>query len=98
MGDEDVVINAVFDYVFNVIIGNYEHGTVTADRTQAFVDEIITLKVTPDEGYQLKSLTAESSGAPELKRVGNSASDTWTLTIGQSRTVTINAVFEQKSY
>lgn len=51
---------------------SFEHGTVTADKETAAVGETVTLTVTPDQGYELESLTIETvdagepSGAPLL--------------------------------
>ena len=40
----------------NVIIAEMEHGTVIADPTSTFYWELVTLTITPDEGYELDEL------------------------------------------
>ena len=48
------------------------NGTVTADKTTGLVgDELITLTVTPDEGYCLRSLTVIDSNGRELTVTNN---------------------------
>ncbi len=48
---------------------NIEHGTVTTDKTSANMGETVTVTVTPDEGYQLKSLFyMEDAGSVSAER------------------------------
>ena len=47
--------------VYFVTILPTANGTVTADRTEAEQGDTITLTVTPDEGYELLSLTANGA-------------------------------------
>ena len=48
---------------------SFEHGTVTSDKEAASIGETVTLTVTPDNGYEIETLTvtfspeAEPSGA-----------------------------------
>ena len=46
---------------YEVMILVTEHGTVTADYDSAYVGDSVTLTVTPDEGYVLKSLTVKDA-------------------------------------
>ena len=54
------------------IPSSFEHGTVTCENDWAYTNETVTLTITPDNGYQLESLTVDSigdgspSGAPLL--------------------------------
>ncbi len=58
MPGTDITIVAEFELkAFTIGVSpNIEHGTVTTDKTAANMGETITVTVTPDEGYQLKSL------------------------------------------
>ena len=58
MPGTDITIVAEFELkAFTIEVSpNIEHGTVTTDKTAANMGETITVTVTPDEGYQLKSL------------------------------------------
>ena len=83
----------------------FEHGTVECDKETAEYGEIVTLTVTPDEGYELENLSVvivagEPSGAPMLRR----GAETVELTPGENGTytfempaapVTINATFRE---
>ena len=42
-----------------ITINNVEHGTVTANPTEAFIDEEVELSITPDEGYELDTVTVK---------------------------------------
>jgi hypothetical protein len=42
---------------YNVNITDSENGAVTSDKQSAVVGETVTLKVTPDTGYELESIT-----------------------------------------
>jgi hypothetical protein len=49
-----------------VIDAQAEHGTVQADKSTAASGEDVTLTVTPDEGYQMESLTVTDSKSNAL--------------------------------
>ena len=84
---------------------SFEHGTVTSDKAAASIGETVTLTVTPDDGYELETLTVatvdgEPSGAPVLRLRGGSLE----LTPGENGTytfqmpaapVTVNATFKK---
>ena len=72
---------------YGITIAAMEHGTVTADKTTAAAGETVTLTVTPDEGYQLKS---GSLMANDKAVTGN----TFTM---PDKEVRITALFEQKT-
>ena len=88
------------------IPSSIEHGSVTCDKATATQGEIVTLTVTPDEGYELESLTVtidnnEPSGISTLRRRG---AETVELTPGENGTytfempaapVTVNATFTE---
>ena len=54
------------------IPSSFDHGTVGCEKDWAYTNETVTLTVTPDDGYELESLTiataddSEPSGAPLL--------------------------------
>ncbi len=56
--NEDGTINGevVEPTTYAITIGQVENGTVTADKTEAAEDEIITVTATPAEGYKLSAI------------------------------------------
>lgn len=72
-----------------VTIADCAHGEVIAEKNRANAGEAVNLRITPEEGYVLKSLTASDPAAAIAQTEENQA----VLTIG-SRNVTITAVFE----
>lgn len=71
MPNIDVTIVAEFELkAFTIAVSpNIEHGTVTTDKTSANMGETVTVTVTPDEGYQLKSLFyTEDAGSVTAER------------------------------
>lgn len=73
--------------MYGITIAAMEHGTVTANKSVAAAGDIITLTVTPEEGYQLKS---GSLMANDAVVTGN----TFTM---PDKAVRITALFEQKA-
>ncbi|MBO4870588.1 MAG: leucine-rich repeat protein [Muribaculaceae bacterium] len=62
MPADNVTVTATFSLIppttYTITIDeNIENGTVTADKAEAEEGEIVTLTVTPAEGYQLKTIT-----------------------------------------
>ena len=84
---------------------SFENGSVTCDKTEAAEGETVTLTVTPDDGYELETITVttvdgEPSGAPMLRLRGGSLE----LTPGENGTytfqmpaapVTVSATFKK---
>lgn len=71
MPGTDITVVAEFELkAFTIAVSpNIEHGTVTTDKTSANMGETITVTVTPDEGYQLKSLFyTEDAGSVTVER------------------------------
>ena len=54
----NVLVTANFTGIplFNVTVASSEHGTVTADKSQAAEGETVTLTITPDPGYEIDEL------------------------------------------
>ncbi len=70
---------------YGITIATMEHGTVTADKSTAAAGETVTLTVTPDAGYHLKSLMA-----------GDMALDKAPYTFQMpAKEVTVTALFEK---
>ena len=55
----------------NVTIAETENGTVTADKESCPEADEVTLTVTPDEGYQLNTLTVTDADGKDVKVTGN---------------------------
>lgn len=78
----------VAEKTYNVAIaGGITGGTVTVNSTAFAAGADVTLTVTPDDGYQLKSLTYTAEGGEPVAITGNS------FTMPASN-VTVNAEFE----
>ena len=56
---------------FAVNIGEIENGTVTADKTGALEGETVTLTVTPENGYELESLTVKDADNGDVEVTDN---------------------------
>jgi len=83
---------------------SFENGSVTCDKTEAAEGETVTLTGTPDDGYELETLTVTTddatTGAPMLRLLGNSVE----LSPGENGTytfqmpaapVTVSATFKE---
>lgn len=87
---------------------SFEHGSVTCDKESAAEGETVTLTVTPDENYELESLTVttvdgtDPSGAPMLAprraNVDCTAGENGTYTfLMPAAPVTVNATFKEST-
>ena len=63
--DEDVVV--LEDDKEKITVEKFANGTVKANRKSASKGQKVTLTVTPDDGYVLKSLTVTNSKGKEVK-------------------------------
>ena len=86
---------------------SFEHGTVTCDKQTAAQGQTVTLTVTPDNGYELETLTIvtvngnTSDGAPMLAprraNVDYTAGENGTYTfLMPAAPVNVNATFKKK--
>lgn len=75
----------VIEYSIN--ISETEHGIVVADKEKAVAGELITLTITPDEGYELDSIEVKDSD-------DNVISTTETFNMPESD-VTVNVIFKE---
>jgi hypothetical protein len=66
--DSDIVITAEFELIpvaettYAVTIGTIDNGKITADKSTAKEGDTVTLTVTPNEGYQLKTGSLRLNG------------------------------------
>ena len=79
---------------YNVNIDSLEHGSITADKSTAAKDETVTLTITPDEGYELKSIGA-SGASGEVALSGDGNTRTFTM---PAEDVTVSGMFEAIQY
>lgn len=75
----------------NITVNGSNHGTVTADKAQAYEDETVNLTVTPDDGYKLTELTVKDSSNKEVEIKDNK------FTMPKSA-VTVSATFAARDY
>ena len=85
---------------------SFENGSVTCDKTEAAEGETVTLTVTPDNGYELETLTVTTvdatTGAPMLRLLGNSVelspgeNGTYTFAM-PAAPVTVSATFKEST-
>ncbi len=91
----NVTVSATFTTapipIYDITIGSFENGSVTADKDQAEAGDPVALTVTPDTGCRLVSLTVKDSSNQDVALTGN------TFTMPAS-SVTVSAVFEKISY
>ena len=85
----NVTISAVFEKIaYTVTVSSVTGGTIKADKSNANYGDTITLTVTPNTGYKLKSLSV-NNGAVEV------SNNSFTMPNGN---VTVTAVFEKIAY
>jgi len=80
--------------VYSVAVTAADHGTVTADKTQASSGDTVVLTVEADQGYQLKSLSVlvGTDSLTYTQVEGETNQYTFTMLAGN---VTVNAEFEE---
>lgn len=71
---------------FSINCISSQNGTVTADKTSAQLGDTVTLRITPDAGYVLKSLKV--NGAEHVDQVENGG-----LTLTAATDLTVEATF-----
>lgn len=49
-----------------ITVLTYENGTITVSKTKAYLNEIITVTVTPKDGYKVKTFGAETATGGEI--------------------------------
>ena len=95
---ENVTFYAIWENVYTVAVESDGNGTVSASASAAAGGDKITLTVTPDKGYRLKTLTVtDGSGKEiELKKIGGDE-DKYAFEMPASD-VTVNASFKANEY
>ena len=78
---------------YTVTVNESDNGTVEADKSAAAKDEVVTLTVTPNAGYELDALTV-NDGAVEVTKV-NATTYTFVMPEGN---VTVTATFKVITY
>ena len=58
---DDLTLYAQWKQIFTINLEDSPHGNITASQTQAIEGDLITLTVTPDQGYELDALTVTDS-------------------------------------
>jgi hypothetical protein len=81
--------------IYTVTVNSSEHGTVTTSVTSAGEGTTVTLTVSPDSGYQLKSLTVKGSANEDVAVDGTGTSRTFTM---PASNVTVIVEFEAARY
>ena len=76
---------------YSVIVADTEHGAVTVSHKQASRNTPVTITVSPDEGYELESLTVTDGDGDEVDLTRESATE-YTFGMPRSR-VTVEASF-----
>ena len=63
MPADDVTVTATFQAIdYTITISETTNGTVTTDKTTAHIGDVVTLTVSPADGYELEDLTVEADG------------------------------------
>ena len=92
MPADDVVVIATFREIpvttYTITVNPSDNGTVTPSKTEAAEGDVITLTVTPAEGYELETLTVMMGETP----VTVTADNTFTMPAGD---VVVSATFKE---
>ena len=92
MPADDVVVVATFREIpvttYTITVNPSDNGTVTPSKTEAAEGDVITLTVTPAEGYELETLTVMMGETP----VTVTADNTFTMPAGN---VVVSATFKK---
>ena len=94
---KDTTFTAVWTYIppanpnYQIAIGDFANGTVTANPSAAKAGATVTLTATPDEGYALGTLTVTDRFGDAVK-VTEQANGTYTFVMPDGQ-VTVDATF-----
>ena len=86
------VVYEITDLNYSVTVQPTENGTVTADKTSAKFDDVVTLTVTPAEGKELTSINATCGVLTQMPLDSPTEKLTYTLT-GITEDTTVTATF-----
>jgi hypothetical protein len=91
----NVTATAEFEAIsYTITVGQLTNGSVVPDKTSATAGTVISLTVTPDDGYALKAGTlavTDASDAAVTVSAGSGTAHTFTMPMGN---VTVSAEFE----
>ena len=90
------VINPPATYTVTVATG-ITHGTVSADKTTAQKDEVVTITVAPSDDYELDSISVKDADNNDIAKTTVTAGTRYTFVMPENN-VTINVTFKQKYY
>ena len=91
MPSSNVTVDATFKNLYDITVNDAEHGSVSASPTTAIEGETVTLTVTPDDNYQLASITAKDAGDNNVAISGTGNTRTFTM---PASAVTVTPTFE----
>lgn len=83
-------MDSEFEVLYNVTIGDIINGRVTANLDKAAAGETVTLEVTPDEDYELETLTFSIIDTTDVIPITNTSFDM------PEGNVVVNATFIEK--
>lgn len=93
---EDTTFIAKWAKVYNVETASVEHATITVDPSEAVLNEEVTVTVTPDEGYYVKSISANAIIASyDESEVSEEKTETFNMPASD---VTVSAVINAIAY
>lgn len=81
---------------YSVTVGQTQHGTVSADHSEAYVGDIVVLTAIPESGYyELESISAKCGGTP-ITLTKSTESDNQFSFVMPDGPVTVSATFRGK--
>ena len=87
----NVSLYAKWTKLYTVTVAETDNGTVTPDKPTATEGETVTLTVTPEEGYELETLTVKKGEIEVPTTAGENNTYTFTMPAGD---VTVTATFK----
>jgi hypothetical protein len=96
MPASNVTVSAEFELnLYSVTVNTAPHGNITANPINAGAGTTITMTVSPDTDYQLKSLTVKDAASADVTVNGTGTSRTFTM---PASNVMVSAEFEEAAY
>ncbi len=91
--DMGVALTNLISLPHKIDIEDPENGTVEANKEEAYEGSLITITVTPDEGYDVDKVTVTDEAGNEL-RVRDNGDGTYTFVMPDAR-VSVNVTFKE---
>ncbi len=96
MPAKNVTVTAKFAAInYNIIVGTFENGSVTATPTTATVGTSVALTISPASGYNLETLNVTTKDGILVTVNGSGNSQTFTM---PAKNVTVTAIFVAIKY